>query len=227
MPGHTAFDHIGYVMIVASNCLLALGCAGYSTKAMLCCKANHKSHISRIASLFSGIFALCMVSATALLYPRCKSFAVGMTIVSAVWSVFSLKRQHNQGQLGYPDLFTEEDMFDPGVTTFVVNNGALAVIDLGSNFEPMQVAAGRSHTCALSTNNTIKPGEELEITKKQIRHLSENLCSMIHDGLVLNSFVVTIVIRLCLFIPNTKRLQPCSSCHHQILWVNAPFKNQL
>eukprot|EP01083_Nonionella_stella_P141121 434188_1 len=97
-PGHTAFDHIGYVMIVASNCLLALGCGGYS---MSCCKTNGKSHISRIASLFSVIIALCMVLATALLYPRCKSFAVGMTIVSAVWSVFSLKLVFVKGILVY------------------------------------------------------------------------------------------------------------------------------
>eukprot|EP01083_Nonionella_stella_P271971 922038_1 len=32
----------------------------------------------------------------------------------------------------------------------------LPFVDLGSNFEPMQIATGKRHTCALSTTNTVK-----------------------------------------------------------------------
>eukprot|EP01083_Nonionella_stella_P151011 482043_1 len=56
------------------------------------------------------------------------------------------------GQLGYGDLYNRGNGLYGGTNM----GDTLLEIDLGSGFIPIEITAGSSHTCALSTTNTIK-----------------------------------------------------------------------
>eukprot|EP01083_Nonionella_stella_P151010 482041_1 len=59
---------------------------------------------------------------------------------------------NNYGQLGYGDLYNRGNGLYGGTNM----GDTLLEIDLGSGFIPIEITAGSSHTCALSTTNTIK-----------------------------------------------------------------------
>jgi len=123
-PQFSILAHIGYSVIVSSNCLLALGFIGYSFGSIFCCgnveqKDEHQASLmsrlspsnsvsspprmtlkrawSKIAPAMSALFALAQVAVTVYAYNLCKTVAVAMTAVSGIWCVNSLKYKLGQG----------------------------------------------------------------------------------------------------------------------------------
>lgn len=118
-------------MIVTSNCLLALGFAGYSIRSIFCCRKSkniynptpyHQEQLlsspisaesdnnnnngfcdcfERVKGSMSGLVALGMIIVTIIIYPRCKTIAVAMTIVSGLWCVNNLKLRLGKGIFVY------------------------------------------------------------------------------------------------------------------------------